>query len=149
MSIEGSCVWLLEGAEVPGERWRNYLLEAVLLASIGVCSAATTPQGDLVTFLVSQNEAAWEKVHSFQTIQYTHETQWLAAGEQQPFSGVAQIKKKGDSYWATYRRTIIDKATGQMKENELRQVVNDKYVGEWPALGNPFAYQWDRTPATR
>jgi hypothetical protein len=127
-------------------RWgplRNQFFWVMLLAHIGVCPGATAPQGDLLTFLINQNEAAWQKIHSLQTIQYTHETQWLANGQQEPFQGVAQIKKKGDWYWSTYRRTILDRPTGHMQNNEFRNVMNDKYMAEWPMLGNPLAYQWD------
>jgi hypothetical protein len=56
---------------------------------------------------------------------------------------VAQVKKKGNCSWLTYRRTGVNFTAGEIQEIERRVVINDKYAAEWPAVGNPLAYRWD------
>jgi len=97
----------------------------------------------LLDFLINQNEAAWQKIQSLQTVQYTYETEWLPRGYQQTLHATAEIKRKGDSYWCVYRRTVFADMPGETEATEMRLVVNDKYVAEWPAVGNPLAYRWD------
>ncbi len=145
VSIRVSCSRIVSSTELRGMWRRSRLLWVAIIVNLRFCSGGTTPQGDLLTFLINQNEAAWNRIQSLQTIQYTHEAEWLARGEPQPFRGVAQIKKRGDFLWSTFRRTAPDKTTGQIRENGIRLVVNDKYVAQWPATGNPVAYQWDHT----
>ncbi len=134
---------IVENLEILYGGWRSRLLWIMFLMGMSCCFAATTSQKDLLNFLVNQNEAAWEKIHSLKTIQYTHETEWLARGQQSPFKGVAQIKKKGDWSWSRYQRDLVDGRTSQAGVQDIRQVVNDTYIGQWPGFNNPFAYIWD------
>lgn len=122
---------------------KSGLLWILLALSMSLCSAATAPQDDLLTSLINHSEAAWQKIHALETIQYTHETEWLARGREKPYQGIAQIKKKGDWSWSRYRRTILDRSSGQIHDREIRRVINDKYIAEWPDLDNELAYQWD------
>lgn len=139
---------------------------SVLICLVGIAEAS---QDDLLGSLIEKNEAAWQKIQSLQSIQYTLEREWLDRRSQKPLQGTAQIKKKGDSLWCVNRSTIrtgplqvvaqrdirLGNTTrpmrvyepntvgGQTRQSEQRVVVNDGYVAFWPEVGNPLAYRWD------
>lgn len=153
--------------------WSACFVSAALLVLVylGACAAAS--QDNLLQSLVQKNEAAWQKIQSLPSIQYTMERQWLDRQLQQPFHGVGQVKKKGNCCWSTYRCTIHtgpmqviaekerkvgdrsvpmqllapDTSAGQTEETEIRVVVNEKYMADWRKTANPrvrsFAYQRD------
>jgi hypothetical protein len=144
---EGKRIVNLEGTAMKtrefNPRWSACFVSAPLV--VLVCLGGLTPaaQDDLLHSLIKKNEAAGKKIQALQSIQYTLERDWLARGQQQPFHGVAQVKKKGNCSWVTYRRTGINFTAGEIQEIERRAVINDKYAAEWPAVGNPLAYRWD------
>ncbi|MBM4027370.1 MAG: hypothetical protein FJ280_18485 [Planctomycetes bacterium] len=140
----------------------------LVLVLLGQGGRAASSSGDLLSSLVAKNEAAWQKIQSLHSIQYTLERQWLDRQSQQPFQGVARIKKRGNCCWSAYGSTVLtgplqvvreterkvgdrslpmqllapDTSAGQTREAERRLVVNDRYAAEWP-VGNPLAYRWD------
>jgi hypothetical protein len=147
-------VWLLNVAVLGG-----------LLVTPYRGQAASTSQDDLLRVLVEENEAAWQRIESLTSIQYTVEREWLDRRSQNPFHGIGRVKQRGKCLWSAYRFQIRtgplrvvqeaetptgtmhllepDTSVGQTEMTERRIVVNDQYVAEWLGPDNPLAYRWD------
>ena len=135
------------------------------LLTPGLGQDASAPPEELLKLLIERNEAAWQKIQSLTSIQYTVEREWLDRQSQKPFRGIGQFKRKGKCLWSTYSFQAAtgplhvvgeaegptgtfqmlepDTSLGQTKMMQRRIVVNDQYVAEWPGQDNPFVYRWD------
>jgi len=152
-------------------QWPTPFVAAAVVVLVCLGALAAASQGDLLQSLVEKNEAAWQRIQSLQSVQYTVEQEWLDRQSQRPLQAAGQVKKSGNCCWSTYRQTIHsgplqvvaerkakvgdrrrlpmqllapDTSAGLTEETETRVVVNDKYVARWPKVANQaFAYQED------
>lgn len=129
-----------------------------------VCLAQPVVQEDLLKSLVEKNEAAWQKIQSLASLQYTLEQERSYPPWPQPFRAVARVKKRGDCLWSVYRfetpagpwRVVQgeigdmgawiepDVSAGQKAAmNERRVVVNSRYLAAWSGPGDGSAYCQD------
>jgi hypothetical protein len=128
-----------------------------------VCLAQPAVQEDLLKSLVEKNEAAWQKIQSLASLQYTLEQERLYPPWPQPFRAVAHVKKRGDCLWSVYRfetpagpwRIVPEEFNGmrgiepdvsagqKAAMNERRVVVNPRYLAEWSGAGDGQAYCQD------
>jgi hypothetical protein len=142
--------------------WWRVLVGLPFVAS--VCLAQPIVQEDLLKSLVEKNEAAWQKIQSLASLQYTLERERLYPPWPQPFRAVAHVKKRGDCLWSVYRFEIAlgpsrvvpgkDMGMGMHWEpdvsaswkaamDERRVVVNPRYLAEWCGPGDGSAYCQD------
>jgi hypothetical protein len=129
-----------------------------------VCLGQPAVQDELLQSLVARNEAAWQKIQSLASLQYTLEREQLYPPWPQAFHAVARVKKRGDCLWSVYRfetpagpwRVVQgeigdmgawvepDVSAGQKAAmNERRVVVNARYLAEWSGPGDGSAYCQD------
>lgn len=133
---------------------------------VSVCLGQSAGQDELLQSLVARNEAAWQKIQSLASLQYTLERERLWPPCPQLFRAEAQVKKRGDCLWSVYRfetpmgpcRVVQGKGMGmgmgmdmgpdvsavqKTTMEERRVVVNPRYLAEWSGPGDGQSYCQD------
>ena len=109
-------------------------INAFSLVTIILLQAAHC-RGDLLKFLIEQNEAARAKIKTA-----AYGVKWIMDFELKEGlrhdGGFGEVKMKGDWRYSTQDCNASIPGTGWRQRQTQSMVINDKYLAYWPSVGN-------------
>gem|GEM_PF-377635 len=96
--------------------------------------------GELLHYLIEKNAEARKKISSASYDVEFHSELETKEGKRTN-QGTGQVKFKGNYWWSTFENDARIPQTGWRQNQSARIILNDRYLGYWPSIGNAYAYQ--------
>lgn len=125
-------------------RYTKLFMIFVLLSTLSESAGAVTinTSDELLHHLIKKNSEARKKISSaLYRVEFHLELE--TRDGKRIGHGHGLVKLKGDCRWSTFENDAQIPQKDWQQKHSASVVLNDRYLGYWPSLGNPYAYRVD------